>query len=281
MTNCSLMRDIREISRRLVEDVSSRRRKLFRSLVTLALGFLVLGSGSVHADGVVLPLPAEDQQMITAQLGPGVVGQALPSKPIEDVSLYFPLQEKTMSFLVTAGSKAGSTQTLRLVKAKRPTGKQAWRFQLSPSLTTFIQQTLEGNLMMPSVIDADEGVVVITTPANAFVLKGMAPGESRSFSQTVSVNYLDDPTVQDYSGSLNGTYTYVGTYQVTVPAGSYEAVLFRSRCEGKVGPAHTHDTAYYFFAPGTGVVAMITQEDATAFWIIHIDSTTGKVLSSG
>jgi hypothetical protein len=237
--------------------------------------------GSAYADDVVLPLPAEDQQMITAQLGAGVVGTALPSKPIQDVSVYFPLQDKTMAFLVTSGSNAGNTQTLQLGKAKRPTGKQAWRFQLSPSLSSFIQQTLDGNLLMPSVIDAHEGVVVITTPANPFVLKGMAPGESRSFSQTVSVNYLDDPTSQDYSGSLNGTYTYVGTYQVTVPAGTYEAVLFRTRCEGKVGPAHTNDTAYYFFAPSAGVVAMITQEDATAFWIIHIDSKSGKVLTSG
>jgi hypothetical protein len=28
------------------------------------------------------------------------------------------------------------------------------------------------------------------------------------------------------------------------------------------------------------VVAMISQEDATAFWIIHIDTTSGKVLTS-
>jgi hypothetical protein len=67
---------------------------------------------------------------------------------------------------------------------------------------------------------------------------------------------------------------------VTVPAGTFNAVLVRVRCEGKVGPAHTQDTAYYFFAPGTGVVAMIMQEDAEAFWIIHIDSTVGKVLTA-
>src|SRR5580658_6137756 len=28
------------------------------------------------------------------------------------------------------------------------------------------------------------------------------------------VNYLDNPGDQDYSGSLNGTYTYIGTYAV-------------------------------------------------------------------
>ena len=108
----------------------------------------------------------------------------------------------------------------------------------------------------------------------------MNPGDARPFSQTVAINYLDDPTTQDYSGTLTGTYTYVGTYQVTVPAGTYSAVLMRTRCEGNIGPAHTQDTAYYFFAPGVGVVAMITQEDVEAFWIIHLDTTIGKVLAS-
>ena len=31
---------------------------------------------------------------------------------------------------------------------------------------------------------------------------------------------------------------------------------------------------------GVGVVAMISQEDVEAFRIIHIDTTTGKVLAS-
>jgi hypothetical protein len=65
---------------------------------------------------------------------------------------------------------------------------------------------------------------------------------------------------------------------VRVPAGTFPAILFRAKSEGKVGPAHTHDTAYSFFAPGVGLVAMIMQEDVTAFWIFHIDTTTGKVL---
>jgi hypothetical protein len=54
----------------------------------------------------------------------------------------------------------------------------------------------------------------------------------------------------------------------------------RENISGKIGPADTTDTAYYLFAPGVGVVAMISQEDVEAFWIIHIDTTTGKVLAS-
>src|SRR5204863_237763 len=102
-----------------------------------------------------------------------------------------------------------STQVLHVAKKTRPNGKLAWRFELSPSLAAFIGQSPAGDLTMPAVTDTDEGVVVVTTPANPFVLKGMKPGETRSFSQSVSVNYLDAPTERDYSGSLTGTYTYV------------------------------------------------------------------------
>jgi len=232
------------------------------------------------ADGVVLPLPANDQKEIEAQLGAGVVGKALPSVPLDDVSSYFALEERELIFQVTGGKHAGAKQTLGVTKGKRPGGTPAWRFQLSPTLAAYLNQVPDGDLTMPSVADSGEGVIVITTPANPFLLKGMKPGESKEFKQTVSVNYLDDPSKQDYSGSLAGTYTYVGTYQLTVPAGTYEAVLLKMDVKGKVGPAHTEDTAYYFFAPGTGVVAMISQEDVEAFYVIHIDTTTGKVLAS-
>jgi hypothetical protein len=251
-----------------------------RTAVTVVVSLFLLGADSARAQGVVLSLPPEDQQTINAQLGPGVVGKALPSTPIEGASVYFPLREKTSIYQVTAGPNAGNMQTLGVAKVRRLNGKSAWRFQLSPSLTGFIRQTPEGDLIMPTVGDTGEGVVVITTPAKPFVMRGMKPGESRSYVQRVVVNALDDPADQEYSGSLNGTYTYLGTYQVTVPAGIYAAVLFRLKCQGKVGPAQTHDTAYYFFAPGRGVVAMISQENATAFWIIHIDTTSGKVLTT-
>ncbi len=253
--------------------------------IPIAIGCcLVAGLGTLcpawSQTGPVLPLPPEDQQKITAKLGAGVVGQAQPSQPISDTSVYFPLQDRSPSYLVTAGKNAGNTQTLPVAKRNRPTGQPAWRAALAPTLAAYIRQTVAGDLIMPSVADSDHDVLVITTPANPFLLKGMQPGETRTFNQSVSVNYLDDPSRQDYSGNMSGSYTYVGTYQVTVPAGTYSAILMRVKVEGKVGPAHTTDTAYYFFAPQVGVVAMISQEDVEAFWIIHIDTSAGKVLAS-
>lgn len=240
---------------------------------------LFLAGAAPAAAGPVLQLPAEDAQVLATLLGPNVVGQALPSEPITDTSVYFPLVEKTSTYHVTSGKNAGKQQTLRVLKGQRPGGNPAWRFELSPTLAGFLNES-ENGLLMPAVSDTGEGVVVVTTPPNPFVLEGLKPGESRSFTQKVSVNYLDDPSDQRYSGSLNGTYTYLGNFEVTVPAGKFPAALVRLKYAGKVGPAETQDTAYYFFAPKVGVVAMISQEDVEAFWIIHIDTRSGKLLAA-
>jgi hypothetical protein len=266
--------------RKEIAMMNERTVKYFGTLTVTTLGVLLLASELLLAQGVVLPLPAADQQKITAYLGSSVVGTALPSQTIQDVTTYFPLQARTMTYQVTSGANTGNMQRLGVEEARRPNGQSVWRFQLSPSLAGFIHQAPGGDLLMPTNSDIGEGVVVITTPANPFLLKGMRPGETRSYTQHVSVVALDNPADQEYSGDLSGTFTYVGTYQVTVPAGTYSAVMLRFNCDGKVGPAHTNDTAYYFFAPGAGVVAMISQEDATAFWIIHIDTSSGKVLAA-
>jgi len=256
-----------------------RRVRSFSFLGSGAVAVAILSVVPARAQGPVLQISAADQQEIASRLGPSVLGAALPSEPIHDAASYFPLQEKIFVYQVTSGSNAGNTQHLSLKKARRPSGVEAWRFALAPSLAAFVSATEGGDLMMPTVSDLDEGVFVVTTPANPFVLKGLRPGDSRSFSQTVSVNYLDNPSKQDYSGNLNATYTYVGTYQVTVPAGTFNSVLMRLFYEGKVGPAHVKYTAWYFFSRGVGVVAMINHEDVSAFWIYNVHTTTGKVLA--
>src|ERR1700747_3218948 len=102
-----------------------------RTIVTMMLSLLLFASGLARGQGVVLPLPPQDQQNITAQLGPGVVGTALPSNPISDPSVYFPLQQKSQQFQVVAGPNAGTVQTLGLWQARRPGGRKAWRFQMT------------------------------------------------------------------------------------------------------------------------------------------------------
>ena len=135
--------------------------RLFVATMVCCLTIEAIPRGALlAADGVVLPLPPEDQQEIAARLGAGVLGQALPSTPITDPSVYFPLQPQALSYLVTAGKNAGNTQTLKVAKRNRPDGTPAWRFGISPTLAGFVRQTVAGDLTMPAVTDSDEGVVV-------------------------------------------------------------------------------------------------------------------------
>src|SRR5882724_3705759 len=165
-------------------------RSLVRRAAGMVVALAVVGSaGQAGAQGTVLPLPPADQEKLAANLGAGVVGAALTSETISSASAYFPLNEKTFVFQVTSGSNTGKSQNLVLKKARRPSGIESWRFNFAPSLAGFITPTKGGDLIMPAISDVEEGVVVLTTPANPFVLTGMKPGDSRSFRQKVSVNY--------------------------------------------------------------------------------------------
>src|SRR5258708_34100726 len=109
-----------------------------RRLLTVVFGILALAVGLARADDVVLPLPPADQQLITVKLG-SIVGKALPSKPIEDVSVYFALQERATNYQITAGPNAEKNQTLGLAKVRRPHGKTAWRFGFAPTFSGFVR----------------------------------------------------------------------------------------------------------------------------------------------
>ena len=74
-------------------------------------------------------------------------------------------------------------------------------------------------------------------------------------------------------------FTYLGAYQLRVPAGAIDAVLVRTRLTGKVGPATVQDTIYRFFAKNSGLVAMVETEDVSALLIYHEKTRVGKVLA--
>ena len=52
---------------------------------------------------------------------------------------------------------------------------------------------------------------------------------------------LAQPDHLEHKGHLDLTYTHLGVYRVTVPAGSYEAAIFKWSYQGKIGPAKVDD----------------------------------------
>jgi hypothetical protein len=251
-----------------------------RLVLLLMIAAVMLRATASRADDTVLPLPAEDQKAIAKRLGANVVGEPVASKPIGDPTILFPLHHEHLTYRFTSGKNVGKTQTAKLIRVQRPGGKFVWRLQLAPSLVGYLRQAPGGEIDMPSVEDLNEGAMVLSTPGNPFLPKNMRPGQTISYAQKVSVRYLDDLSDEKYTGTLKSDYTYVGTYKMTVPAGTFEAVLLRVTVDGKVGPAKTHGTSYSFFAPGVGLVAMILQQKVSAFWIYNVDAAGGKVLAA-
>jgi len=107
---------------------------------------------------------------------------------------------------------------------------------------------------------------------------GMKPGDSSQVETEVKVYALHDPTHLKYKGRLKVNHTYLGAYEITVPAGKYETVLIRSSYAGKVGPAHVADGGYTFYARSVGLVASVERMHVTAFLFYDKRTKTPKVL---
>ena len=99
------------------------------------------------------------------------------------------------------------------------------------------------------------------------MLTGLQPGQSVTSSHTVEVSDLSNLTAVSHSGTLDVTYSHLGNFRVTVPAGTYDAALVKWSYSGKIGPANIKDSQYRFFAPNVGMVAMIQIRRVSALLI--------------
>jgi hypothetical protein len=116
------------------------------------------------------------------------------------------------------------------------------------------------------------------TPGDPLILPGLQAGQSAKSSVKVEVYDLGNLKKVSHSGSLDVTYTYLGTYRVTVPAGSYDAALVKWSYSGKIGPANIKDSQYRFLAPGAGMVAMIQIRSISAMLVYNDHTKRGKLL---
>jgi len=90
-----------------------------------------------------------------------------------------------MTYKVMAGTNAGNTQSLGLAKTRRPKRGVGMAFSALTVARWLSSTTAEGDITMLAVSDAGEGVVVVTTPPNPFLPKGMQQGATRTYSQQV------------------------------------------------------------------------------------------------
>jgi len=256
------------------------------------LGFLImvmvlLGSISIigtfskaYADpvsGKIIELQAADKEAL-AILGKGVVGKALPAKPIADTARLMPLNEGKWTYRVLAGSHKGTNQKDIIARPKHDESGKSWRRVVGKKYIDYYRVRNGGKIEMASEVDLVEDVITTYTPRFPVIFNGMRPGVQSEVETDIKVYDLHDPTDEKYKGHLKIVYTYVGAYEVIVPAGKYQTILIKSSYTGKVGPASVKDVGYMFYAEGVGIVAAVERSHVTAYLFYDKKTKTPKVL---
>jgi len=247
-------------------------------------GLLIFSLGSVHAAEPVsrqaIQLPKADRAALEPLLGQSVVGAALPGKPLPNASKVMPIQDTTWTFRFVGGKQKGTTEQLVLKPLARDVSGLKGRYAVGTKTVYFVKEPANGDLSIVSEEDRKEGVIVRYNPPEPLLVSGLRPGGSKRISIGVKVYDLSDPSDLTHQGSLDVTYSYVGAFKVTVPAGTYDAALIKWHYKGSVGPASIEDTQYRFYADGVGMIASVDKKDVTAMLIYNDHSKFGKVLVS-
>jgi len=245
----------------------------------LALAWLCIAAANhdSRAD-TAIPLPADDQKQLEKLLGTGVVGEALPSAPLAAPETYLPPKGTTMSYQVLEVGKKPATELHKLEDTTEAPYAPGWRYTIEKGGAAYFQKAQDGSVYTIAEQDLGNKVLSRFTPSEPLIIPGLKPGESRKSTLKIEVYDLSNLNKVSHSGSLDVSYTYVGTYRVKVPAGTYDAALVRWDYAGKVGPADIKDSQYRFLAPGAGMVAMIQIRSISAMLIYNDHTKRGKLL---
>ena len=222
-------------------------------------------------------LTASEQAMLEDLLGAGVVGEAVAGGTL--TAKFVPLHDGTWTYQIASGEKEGQKEQHIVKRLKDDPSGADWRYAVADTGVVLIDQLDDGGLTFLSERDDAQKVITRYDPAEPGLITGLKPGESRSSTIAVKVADLSSPDVVSHSGKLDVTYSYLGNYKVTTPAGTYAAALIKWTYKGKVGPADVDDTQYRFFAENVGMVATIDKLDVSALFVYHEHSKFGKVLA--
>jgi hypothetical protein len=232
------------------------------------------------ASGKKIPLSPDDRQAIESHLGKGFVGPALEAPVIDDPAHIYGLRSGAWKGKITSGKNAGKEVSWTVGQSKKPESSDGWRGAKGDSLVIFIEQDADGHVVAVGDIEHDHGVITRYTPPEPLLRKGIKPGETHEVDIDVKVYSAKHSDHLKYSGSLHLKHTYVGAYQIKVPAGQFDTLLFKWHYQGKVGPAKIDDALYRFFAPGVGPVAFIELKHITAALIYSDKEKYGVALTA-
>jgi hypothetical protein len=227
----------------------------------------------------VMPLPEEDRQRLDDGLGRGVVGKAVPAPTIKDPAAFLGARNRSWTFRITDGDKMEEMETHTFSEFKEDSAGKTWKFAAGANSVSYLRTTNDGSMLLVSDEDRKEGVITRYSPPQPVWVANLKPGDVKRMRIDVKVYDLTDPKEVSHKGYFNMTYTYVGAYEVTVPAGRFNASLLKWEYKGEIGPASVEDVQYRFLAKGVGPTAVIEKLDVSAFLLYQNHTKCGMVLT--
>jgi hypothetical protein len=243
---------------------------------TLVATVSVLDASVVRAQGAgaVVPLPAQMAAAAQEYL-PGVVGEPVPAFTIDPALAS--LAAGARNYKIVSGPDAGKVEQHVIAALPRDATGTRWRYTIGQR-TIFLNEVEGESLSIVSEEDSDQGVLTRYRPPEPLLIAGLNAGDTRTMAINVAVYDLNDPEDLEHKGTINLTFTYVGAYKATVPAGTFDAALLRWEYKGKVGPASIEDIQARFVAPDVGLVAMADKRDIATMLVYNDHSKVGKIL---
>jgi hypothetical protein len=235
-----------------------------------------LFAAPVSAADPVIPLPPEIAKDLEV-LGKGVVGKALPAPTLDDIEKWVDVGAGKWTYEIVAGDEDTKIRVESYERIDSPEGQKAYKRTIGEKYIEYIRFDQDGHFGKYASDDLDSGYGSRMEPG-ILVRSGFKPGEAVETDGKLAAYKRETPNEVKFRGSLKSKLEYVGTYQVTTPAGSWPAILIRQEYKIKIGPAKASDVAYFFFAEGIGKVAAVETIRISALLIYNSKTKTAKVL---
>lgn len=235
--------------------------------------------GSVALATAITMSPVEltqDDQNALKLLGSTVTLAPIDIGPIGTAQDWFPEKAWDVQFRRTGGDKVGTTDTWTMRRVQRapgtPIGSKGggWVLTLKGKTASYLDVRASG-ILMPTAQDLQQSVFSRFNPPQPLVLSGQTPGTPVTSKSSVKVYDVHDPTVVAHTGELDFTWTDLGGYRITTPAGTFDTHLVRVNLSGTVGPASIKETRWTFLAKGVGPVALIDGKNISAILVYNDD----------
>ena len=208
-----------------------------------------------------------------------MVGKAVAGKPLTEPLKFLPLENTTWRYKMTSGDQKGQVVDHKFSALERDPSGATWKVEIGKTDILFLRKTETNNVEFVSHPELDTGLITAYYPPAPLLVRGMKPGQKSQKKFDVKVYYMNEPSKIKHTGSLELTLHYVGAYEVSTPAGKFQAALIKSYYKGKVGPAKVDDVQYRLFVENLGLAAMIERKYVSAYLLYKDHTKIGKVLA--